>query len=126
MLGIGDDENVIGQAFGDYYDILELLNVMETGKNIINQRTHLEKSDIYVDRTVMYDQEHSNFLVFLKNIDAIVRAEQNAAEMRRETIRITDQVVDKQMRAVQEIASLLGETTAETKVALTMLKKSML
>ena len=126
MLGIGDDENVIGQAFGDYYDILELLNVMETGKNIINQRSHLEKSDIYVDRTVMYDQEHSNFLVFLKNIDAIVRAEQNAAEMRRETIRITDQVVDKQMRAVQEIASLLGETTAETKVALTMLKKSML
>ena len=113
-------------ALCDYYDILELLNVMETGKNIINQRTHLEKSDIYVDRTVMYDQEHSNFLVFLKNIDAIVRAEQNAAEMRRETIRITDQVVDKQMRAVQEIASLLGETTAETKVALTMLKKSML
>ena len=126
MLGIGEDEDVIKKPFGDYYDILELLNVMETGQNIINQRTHLEKVDLYVDRTVMYDKEHSNFLVFLKNIDAIVRAEQNAAELRRETIRITDQVVDKQMRAVQEIASLLGETTAETKVALTMLKKSML
>ena len=126
MLGIEEDADVLGQPFGDYYDILELLGVMETGKNIINQRTHLDKTDLYVDRTVMYDQEHSNFLVFLKNIDAIVRAEQNAAELRRETIRITDQVVDKQMRAVQEIASLLGETTAETKVALTMLKKSML
>ncbi len=126
MLGIDEDADVLGQPFGDYYDILELLGVMETGKNIINQRTHLDKTDLYVDRTVMYDQEHSNFLVFLKNIDAIVRAEQNAAELRRETIRITDQVVDKQMRAVQEIASLLGETTAETKVALTMLKKSML
>jgi hypothetical protein len=30
------------------------------------------------------------------------------------------------MRAVQEIASLLGETTAETKVALTKLKESVL
>ena len=78
------------------------------------------------DERAMYDAEHQNFLVFLKNIDAIVRAEDTAAELRRETIRITDQVVDKQMRTVQEIASLLGETTAETKVALTMLKKSML
>ena len=34
-------------------------------------------------------------------------------------------VIDKQMRVAQEIASLLGETTAETKVALTNLKHSM-
>ena len=31
-------------------------------------------------------------------------------------------MIDKQMRVVQEIASLLGETTAETKIALTKLK----
>jgi hypothetical protein len=31
-------------------------------------------------------------------------------------------VIEKQMRIVQEIASLLGETTAETKIALTKLK----
>ena len=116
----------VGCDFGEYYDILELLNVMETGENIINMRGHLDRSNLYVDRTVMFDKEHSNFLIFLKNIDAVVKAEDAAAELRRETIRITDQVVDKQMRAVQEIASLLGETTAETKVALTMLKKSML
>ncbi len=34
-------------------------------------------------------------------------------------VEITDKVIDKQMRVVQEIASLLGETTAETKIALT-------
>src|SRR5699024_5263097 len=91
MLNVPEDENIVGQNFADYYDILELLNVMETGENIINQRTHLEKSDLYIDRTVMYDAEHQNFLVFLKNIDAIVREEDTAAELRRETIRITDQ-----------------------------------
>ena len=41
------------------------------------------------------------------------------------TIEITDKVVEKQMRIVQEIASLLGETTAETKIALTKLKESL-
>ena len=42
----------------------------------------------------------------------------------RQTIEIADKVVDKQMRIVQEIASLLGETAAETKIALTKLKES--
>ena len=42
----------------------------------------------------------------------------------RQTIEVADRVVDKQMRIVQEIASLLGETAAETKIALTKLKES--
>ncbi len=42
----------------------------------------------------------------------------------RQTIDVADKVVDKQMRIVQEIASLLGETAAETKIALTKLKES--
>ena len=42
----------------------------------------------------------------------------------RQTVETTDKVIDKQMRVVQEIASLLGETAAETKIALTKLKES--
>ena len=42
----------------------------------------------------------------------------------RHTIEVADKVVEKQMRIVQEIASLLGETAAETKIALTKLKES--
>ena len=42
----------------------------------------------------------------------------------RQTIETADRVVEKQMRIVQEIASLLGETAAETKIALTKLKES--
>ena len=47
-------------------------------------------------------------------------------EIRRETVEIAQKVIDKQMRVAQEIASLLGETTAETKVTLTRLKKSIM
>ena len=56
--------------------------------------------------------------------DMIEQAAIKAAQMRRETVEITDQLINKQMRTVQEIASLLGETTAETKVALTQLKNA--
>ena len=44
----------------------------------------------------------------------------------RNTVETADKVVDKQMRIVQEIASLLGETAAETKIALSKLKESIL
>ena len=47
-------------------------------------------------------------------------------KMRMETLSTTDDVIKKQMRVAQEIASLLGETTAETKVALLKLKKTLM
>ena len=43
--------------------------------------------------------------------------------MKIEAIDMAQQVINKQMTVAQEIASLLGETTAETKVTLTKLKK---
>ena len=45
--------------------------------------------------------------------------------IRNKTVETADNVVEKQMRIVQEIASLLGETAAETKVALAKLKESL-
>ena len=39
-------------------------------------------------------------------------------QLRKEMVEVTDKVITKQMAAVQEIASLLGESTAEAKVAL--------
>jgi uncharacterized Fe-S cluster-containing protein len=46
------------------------------------------------------------------------------AMINKKTVEVADSVVEKQMRIVQEIASLLGETAAETKIALTKLKES--
>ena len=41
------------------------------------------------------------------------------------TIEITDEVIEKNMRTVQEIANLLGESAAATKVALLSLKETL-
>ena len=51
-------------------------------------------------------------------------ARRQKEDFSRQTVEITDKVVEKQMRIVQEIASLLGETAAETKIALSKLKES--
>ena len=51
-------------------------------------------------------------------------AREKKESISRQTVEVADRVVDKQMRIVQEIASLLGETAAETKIALSKLKES--
>ena len=60
----------------------------------------------------------------LRDITEEEQQRERKEEISRHTVEIADKVVDKQMRIVQEIASLLGETAAETKIALTKLKES--
>ena len=69
--------------------------------------------------------EASGLVARIRDVTDEETARQKKEEISANTIEIADRVIDKQMRVVQEIASLLGETTAETKVALTKLKESL-
>ena len=64
-------------------------------------------------------------MVLLKDISQEEESMRAMRQMRKETVETAQQVIDKQMRVAQEIASLLGETTGETKAALLRLKASM-
>ena len=61
----------------------------------------------------------------MKDITDKVNYNEKIKEVKLETIATTDEVIKKQMRVAQEIASLLGETTAEAKVALVNLRKTL-
>ena len=61
----------------------------------------------------------------MKDITQETKNEEQLGKVKLETLATTDEVIKKQMRVAQEIASLLGETTAETKVALLKLKKTL-
>ena len=61
----------------------------------------------------------------MKDITDNVEYSEKLNKVKLDTLATTDEVIKKQMRVAQEIASLLGETTAETKVALLQLKKTL-
>ena len=126
LMGIDPDEKMAGRAIGDVYDEAELIDIIDTRQNVLSEKCYLDRYGIYVEKSIIYDYDHGLLLIFLKDINKEEKAAQHEAAMRRDTIEITDQVINKQMRVVQEIASLLGETTAETKIALTKLKESMM
>jgi nitrogen-specific signal transduction histidine kinase len=90
--------------------------VRNTGRALINDSLRMEQSIVPV--------EGENLLVgILRNV---TEREQQRAELdriRTETLTRTNEVVKNQMRVAQEIAQLLGETTAETKMMLSRLAK---
>ena len=63
-------------------------------------------------------------ICLIRDVTQSVLEKAKKESISKQTVEIADNVVDKQMRIVQEIASLLGETAAETKIALTKLKES--
>ena len=85
----------------------------------------MSEYDRYVDQSVIYDRDSHLIICIMRDITDEKRAQSRKEEARAATAEIADRVIEKQMRTVQEIASLLGETTAETKVALTKLKESL-
>ena len=86
---------------------------------------YLADYQLYVDETILYDRQYHIVISLMRDVTEQETLRGQDAELRRQTVEITDKVIEKQMRVVQEIASLLGETTAETKIALTKLKDAM-
>ena len=99
-------------------------NVLKTGSRVTNQRVYLAEYKRYVDQTVVHDKDSRLLIGIMRDVTAEEEQRERKENISRQTVEVADKVVDKQMRIVQEIASLLGETAAETKIALAKLKES--
>lgn len=71
-------------------------------------------------------KDHNMIFATMKDITEEVHYNEKLDKLTDETIAAADAVIKKQMRTAQEIASLLGETTAESKIALMKLKEILL
>ncbi|MCR1897704.1 4Fe-4S binding protein [Irregularibacter muris] len=90
---------------------------------IYRGKRYLPSYDLVVIETVLYIKEQDMYLGIFSDITQEMSNKKALDEMKTNTLNMAQEVIDKQMRVAQEIASLLGETTAETKVTLTQLKK---
>lgn len=124
IVNISSSQEVLGENVVDILDPQNFIKVRDTIKNIYNKRIYLSDYHKYVEQTIVYDKEYHLIVCIMRDITEETLAKEKKEEISSQTIEIADKVVAKQMRIVQEIASLLGETTAETKVALTKLKES--
>lgn len=102
----------------------DFYQVLQSGENIVNHKQKYEEYNIIVEQSVVSVKNHKTLLVMLKDITRQENMLENQHKSAEETAAFAQGVINKQIQIVQEIASLLGETTMETKVALSKLAHS--
>ena len=125
LMNIPRESDVMGEPIIRILDPKPFMDVQRTGKAVRDEKVYLAECDKYVEQTIVLDKEYKALICIMRDVSDEEQQKQRKEELSRQTVETADKVVDKQMRIVQEIASLLGETAAETKIALTKLKESM-
>ena len=124
ILNIRNASDVMGEPVVRILDPMIFMNALESRMGILEQREYLVEYKRYVEETVIHDKESRLLICIMRDVTQEEREREKKESISHQTIEVADKVVDKQMRIVQEIASLLGETAAETKIALSKLKES--
>ncbi|MFQ8630384.1 MAG: hypothetical protein ACLSAJ_03645, partial [Intestinibacter bartlettii] len=116
-----------GMPLGMYLDDQEFERVRTFRKNVRNEKVTFEEYDnSTILQTIYWLEQNQMFLWLAVDITKDERAKKKLQTLKIETVEMAQQVIAKQMTVAQEIASLLGETTAETKITLTKLKNFIL
>lgn len=119
------DSNVKGRPAIDFFNPADFMIALNEKKNIERKKVHIPITDSYINLSINLLKGHNVLFGIMKDVTKKVNYDDRLIEVKMETLNTTDEVIKKQMRVAQEIASLLGETTAETKVALLKLKKTL-
>ena len=124
IMNIRSSTDVLGDLVVRIMDPKDFMEVRTTGRDIRNKKVYLAEYKRYIEQSVVYDKDSHLLIGIMRDITDEQNEREKKESISRQTVEVADKVVDKQMRIVQEIASLLGETAAETKIALAKLKES--
>ena len=123
ITNVKQQQDVLGHHVVSILDPNLFVRVVETHRDVKDELVYLAEYDRYIVLTAIYDESHHVVIVIMRDVTASEKNKAEQNEVNRKTMELADNVIKKQMHTVQEIASLLGETTAETQVVLTKLKE---
>lgn len=117
---------IVGRNLREFIVTETVEQVFATHENrYTEKREYLEFGRIVL-QTLVYVKELDMVLAIFVDITEDEERARKDREQRQEMVAMAQKVIDKQMMVAQEIAGLLGETTAETKVTLTKVSRSLL
>ena len=114
-----------GELLERYFNPTDFYIVASDGSPVDDKKIKLDKSGAWVQMSIRKVNGQNMLFCIMKDISAEIEDKSRLSKLKEDTYRTTDEVIGKQMRVVQEIASLLGETAAETKIALLKLKNTL-
>lgn len=96
--------------------------VLETKENTVGKKIEYPQYGVILIANIIYVKKDNILMAIMNDVTSAEKNKEELEHVKKNTINAAQEVINKQMRVAQEIASLLGETTAETKVTLTKLK----
>ena len=120
---LGIDQVVKKKNIGDVREMSDIALYLINKKAIDVNNAHISKTKRDVEVTSVYVKNAKINFAIIRDCTLEEEHKKKLKEYRENTINLTNSVIDKQMRTVQEIASLLGETTAETKLEIYKLRQ---
>ncbi len=126
IMNIRCESDILGDQVIRVLDPSIFMQVLSTGRDVRDERIYLAEYNRYVEQTVVHDKDSHLLISIMRDVTDEEKEREKKEDISRQTVEVADKVVEKQMRIVQEIASLLGETAAETKIALAKLKESII
>ena len=106
-------------------DSSDFEEVLSSRQSMGDKKVEFREYGMVTAQNIVYVEREKIAMGIFKDITQEEKELENKYRLRAETVEMAQKVIDKQMIAAQQIASLLGETTAETKVSLTKLKNMM-
>lgn len=125
FLGVGKEEALTRYIF-EFIEIEDIEETFRTRESIYNKKVKMEHEKLTMQETIVYIENIDCVLVRFQDITHEEKMKEQHYNFKVEALEIAQKVIDKQMMVAQEIAGLLGETTAETKVTMTKLRDSIL
>ena len=123
LLQVPNEMDILGDNVGHLMDPAVFDAARQAGKPI--EATHVPlEFGCYVDRNILYNSEDHLFICTMRDVTKEVKRQSKKMETRMQAVNIADDVAKKQLKIVQEIASLLGETAADTLIAVEHLKET--
>jgi len=114
---------VVGQPLQTILPNVEsFARVRSTGHTVVGERIQV-RDGLILEQSIVPVKGQSLIVGVLRDVTEQVGQQEQLERIRTETLKRTQEVVHKQMVVAQEIAQLLGETTAESKMMLSKLAK---
>ena len=119
-------EDVLKQPVSRILDEFHFADLIMQGTEKLEKTTFLPEYNVYLSQIFLYDKESGLVVCIMKNISRDRQKKSQALTKKTQAAALADEIVDKQLRIVHEIASLLGETAAETQIAVHDLKAAIM
>lgn len=112
----------LNQKLSNFIPATDFEQVIANKSSIYDKKVCYPEYNIVTEQTIVYSEERNMAIAIIKDVTQEEKDKESLYKRKVESVEMAQKVIDKQMVVAQQIASLLGETTAETKVTLNKLK----